>query len=214
MKTIALVSQKGGSGKSTLTVHMAVIAGNSRIIDLDPQGSSLFWFNLRKAETPSLLACGHKELPQALAQADRDGIQFAFIDTAPHAAAAAAAALRGCDLALIPMRPSCFDLAAVSSTIEYASVLAPSYAVVLNACPANRGIAEGGVTVEAKRALEALGARYTEAMVGNRAALAHAVTSGLAASEFDPVGKAAFEIRTLWFEVQQMLGANSHAEAR
>jgi chromosome partitioning protein len=206
MKTIALVSQKGGSGKSTLTVHLAVMAKNSRIIDLDPQGSSLFWFNRRKAETPSLVACGHRDLPAALARAVRDGIEWAFIDTAPHDGTAAMSALRAADLAIIPMRPTAFDLAAISQTIDGAATLARPYRVVLNACPVGRGIAEGSLTIEAKQALLKLGAPYMSSMVSQRVALAHAINSGEAVSEFEPSGKASLELRMLWMEVQDRLG--------
>jgi chromosome partitioning protein len=206
MKTIALISQKGGSGKSTLTVHMAVLAKNSRIIDLDPQGSALFWFNRRKAETPSLVACHHWNLPVALAQAARAGIEWAFVDTAPHDGQAVMSALRASDLALIPMRPTAFDLAAVAQTIDQAATLVRPYAVVLNACPVGRGVAEGSLTVEAKRALKALGAPHMGAMVSQRVALAHAITSGLAVSEFEPSGKASLELRMLWMEIQDKLG--------
>jgi chromosome partitioning protein len=211
MKTIALISQKGGSGKSTLTVHMAALAKNSRIIDLDPQGSSLFWFNRRKAETPSLVSCGWRDLAAALARADRDGIEWAFVDTAPRDdGACVAAVLRSSDLALVPMRPAAFDLAAAAQTINLATKLGWAYAVVLNACPVGRGIAEGSLTVDAKRALKNLGAPYMDAMISQRVALAYAVATGQAVCEFDPVGKAAFEIRALWFEVQQMLGGTKN----
>jgi chromosome partitioning protein len=207
MKTIALISQKGGSGKSTLTVHLAAMAKNSRIIDCDPQGSSLFWFNRRKADTPSLVSCHWRELAQALAQADRAGIEWAFVDTAPrHEGAAAAAILRASDLALVPMRPSAFDLAAAAQTIEAANKLDWPYAVVLNACPANRGIAEGSLTSGAKRALKALGAPYMGAMISQRAALAYAIVTGLAVTEFEPTGKASLEMRMLWMEIQNRLG--------
>jgi chromosome partitioning protein len=206
MRTIALISQKGGSGKSTLTVHLAVLAKSARIIDLDPQGSALFWFNRRQAETPSLVACGYRDLPIALAQAQRSGIEWAFIDTSPHDGAQVAAALRASDLALVPMRPSSFDLAAISQTIDQAEKLARPYAVVLNACPVGRGIAESSLTREAKMALKALDAPYMGAMVSQRAALAHAVITGQAVSEYDPCGKAALEIRLLWMEIRQMLG--------
>jgi chromosome partitioning protein len=215
MKTIALISQKGGSGKSTLTVHMAVMAGNSRIIDLDPQGSSRFWFELRKAETPTLVSCGHRDLSVALGQAARDGIEWAFIDTAPHDGVAATTALKEADLSLIPMRPTCFDFAAITTTTVHANRVGRPYAVVLNAAPVGRGIAEGSTTVDARKALDSIGAPYLDAMVSHRVALSQAVTAGLSVTEFDPVGKASLEIRMLWLEVQSMLllGGQRHAQA-
>ena len=67
MKTVAIISQKGGSGKTTIAVHLAVCAERAKkriaIIDLDPQGSALEWFNRREAETPEVV----RAVPEQLA---------------------------------------------------------------------------------------------------------------------------------------------------
>ena len=88
MRTLALASQKGGAGKSTLVVHLAVEAMNAgetvRIIDTDPQGSSIAWGDARGIE-PIVEATDAGRIVDALKRAKRDGITFAIIDSAPRA---------------------------------------------------------------------------------------------------------------------------------
>ena len=84
MKSIAFLSQKGGSGKTTLVVHIAVAASKSEqviLIDTDPQGSATAWGQARKSKPPTV----HKTTPSALAEVLRktDGT-LAIIDTPPH----------------------------------------------------------------------------------------------------------------------------------
>lgn len=209
MHTIALTAQKGGAGKSTLTVHLAALAdaeaGPAIILDIDPQGSSRFWFNLRKAERPLLVQCSHRDIPSTLVAAKREGIQWAFIDCPPRAdGAAIASALRGADLALCPMRPSAFDLAAISETLEAARRLGRPHIVVINAAPVPRGDKEVSLVTEARQALETMGTRCMAATISQRAALSHALAGGLSVHEFDPEGKATAEVRCLWKEVKAL----------
>ena len=56
MKTIAIKSQKGGAGKSTLARNLAVAYSKAALIDLDPQGSTSAWWEQRDAEWPQLFA--------------------------------------------------------------------------------------------------------------------------------------------------------------
>ena len=209
MHTIAITAQKGGAGKSTLTVHLAALAdaeaGPALILDIDPQGSSRFWFNIRKAEKPLLVQCSHRDIAPTLAAAKREGIQWAFIDCPPRAdGAAIASALRAADLALCPMRPSAFDLAAISETLEAARRLARPHIVVINAAPVPRGEKEASLVTEARQALETMGTRCMTATISQRAALSHALAGGLAVHEFDPEGRATAELRNLWNEVKAL----------
>ena len=76
MKTIAIVSQKGGAGKTTLALHIATAAEaaglSAAIIDLDPQASAAGWGDSRQGEAPVVVALPHTRLPQGL-QAATDG---------------------------------------------------------------------------------------------------------------------------------------------
>lgn len=122
MKTIAIVSQKGGAGKTTLALHIATAAEaaglSAAIIDLDPQASAAGWGDSRQGEAPVVVALPHTRLPQGLQAATDGGAELVVIDTAPHSEAAAMAATRAADLVLIPCRAGILDLRAIGSTAE------------------------------------------------------------------------------------------------
>ena len=93
MLTVALISQKGGAGKTTLACALAVAAvrtGLSTVlVDLDPQGSAATWHDLRTADTPIFTRTTEERLTRVLAAAGNTDADLAVIDTAPHVAAAA-----------------------------------------------------------------------------------------------------------------------------
>ncbi len=117
MFTVAILSQKGGSGKTTLTLHLAVASGRAgkaaAVIDLDPQASAAGWKDSRPGEAPVVVPVPPSRLPHALQAAKSGGAQLTLIDTAPHAAEAALAAAEAADLILIPCRPGILDLRAI-----------------------------------------------------------------------------------------------------
>jgi chromosome partitioning protein len=202
MRTIALASRKGGAGKSTLAAHLSVLANKpgspSLLIDTDPQASIGFWYSLRKDETPLLASCEARELAGLLDAARREAISWCFIDSPPHNSPAIAEVIRLADLTLIPMRAGAFDLAASAATIELARNNGGKFMVVLNAVPPRRGPLDAGITTEARKALEALGAPVWEGAITARAAFSYALTAGLAVSEFDPGSLACYEVNQLW----------------
>src|SRR5215217_3345986 len=111
MPTVGLIASKGGAGKTTLAVHLAVLAGDVLLVDLDPQRSAAEWAETRAAELPELAALGEeddpRDLPEALAASER---RWKFVDTAPHDLAAARIVASTVDLVLIPTRPGVLDL--------------------------------------------------------------------------------------------------------
>src|ERR1035437_699763 len=139
MKTIAIISQKGGAGKTTLAIHLAVAAILAKkmtaIIDLDPQASATGWGDHRKSDEPAVVSAQPARLPQVLDAAREQGVALAVIDTAPHSESTALAAARLSDLILIPCRPAILDLRAIHSTIDLAKLAGKPSAVVLNAVP-------------------------------------------------------------------------------
>src|SRR4029077_12002288 len=101
MKTVAILSQKGGAGKTTLALHLAVAAEQggqlAAVIDLDPQASAAGWKDSRKAETPVVVSVPSTRLPQALEAARSGGADFDIIDSAPHGLEVAFAAAEAAD---------------------------------------------------------------------------------------------------------------------
>jgi chromosome partitioning protein len=197
MRSIAFLSQKGGSGKTTLAVHTAVAAQQARervaIVDTDPQKSAISWSDQRQAETPVVVAAAASELVKVLAAAKQDSMTLAIVDTAPHAAPDAARVASLVDLLVIPVRPSAFDLGAVAVTVAMVEALQTKAVLVLSACPSR-----SPEIAEAREVLKGYGLPIFPGEITDRRAFARAVASGRAVTEFDPDGKAALEIRSLW----------------
>jgi chromosome partitioning protein len=197
MKTLAIVAQKGGCGKTTLAVHMAVCAARSKfrtaLIDIDPQGSAADWNESRPKEKrlDAIKATGG-QLAALLKQAKNAGADLTIVDTAPHANSEAAEAAKLADLILIPCRPSRFDLKTMSTSLEVARLAKTRAVIVINAAP------RGRLADEARAALEGQGATVLEPVMQQRAAYSHAVIDGQAVHEYEPDGKAADEIDALF----------------
>ena len=106
MWTVAILSQKGGSGKTTLALHLGVAAERAgqvaAVIDLDPQASAAQWKDSRPIETPVVVSMPAARLAQALDTARGAGADLALIDSAPHAGDDALAAAEAADLVLYP----------------------------------------------------------------------------------------------------------------
>jgi chromosome partitioning protein len=204
VKTIAVVAQKGGAGKTTLAIHLAVAAERDEktaaVIDLDPQASAATWSDVRAGETPAVVSAQPNRLSIVLQEAERCGAEFAIIDTSPNSESASLAAARAADLVLIPCRPHLFDLQAVSTTIELARIANKPFAIVLNAVPA-----QGRLGQETAAVLQRLSVTTAPIQLGHRAAYYHCLTRGQVASEYDPLGKAAEEVFALYRWVKAQL---------
>jgi len=122
MKTLAIISQKGGAGKTTLALHLAVAAERdgkqSAIIDLDPQASAASWGDSRVKETPVVVSAQPSRLDKVLAATKSAGATLAIIDTAPHSESASLAVARAADFIIVPCRPAVLDLRAISHSID------------------------------------------------------------------------------------------------
>src|SRR4026209_9653 len=120
MRVLALASQKGGSGKTTLSGHLAVQAqragaGPVVLIDIDPQGSLADWWNEREAEYPAFAQTTVARLSNDLAILRQQGFKLAVIDTPPAITMAIQSVISVAELIVIPTRPSPHDLRAVGA---------------------------------------------------------------------------------------------------
>ncbi len=197
MKTVAILSRKGGTGKTTLAVHLSVAAERAghttALIDLDPQASAVSWSDKREGGTPAVISAHSSRLPDLLATAEQSGVDLAIIDTAAHAETSALAAARAATLALIPCRPASLDLLAIGATVDVVKLAkVPAY-VVFNGAPAR-----GNLTNEARRAVEAYDVPCAPCSIGQRIAFVHALIDGLTVQEAEPTGKASHEINALY----------------
>lgn len=154
MPVIAIISQKGGAGKTTLALHLAAQAEASGqvalIIDTDPQATASQWGAWRDKAAPEVIDSPPPRLAAKIEAAQGLGAQFIIIDTPPHAGDAATAAMNAADLILIPCRPSGFDLAAIETTARLVKMFAKPAYVIFNGGSANapRLYQEAGDAVE------------------------------------------------------------------
>jgi chromosome partitioning protein len=213
MKTIAIISQKGGAGKTTLAVHLATTATEAghaaAIIDLDPQATAASWADRREASVPEVISGQAIRLPTLLKAAGENGAGFLVLDTAPNADQTASLAARSADLVLIPCRPSAFDLEAIETTLLLAKTAGKPAYVVLNAVPPRSGIGK-----EAAEGLAGRGAKVAPHQLVQRAAFTHSVIDGRTAQEFEPHGKAAEEMRQLYRWVCSIVDMPIHGHDR
>ena len=206
MPTLAIVSQKGGSGKTTLAINLAVTASaegqRACVIDTDPQATAATWADWRGDRQPEVITCPPARLGKTIQAAGKAGAQLIVIDTPPHADAAAREAVRAADLVLIPTRPRAFDLHAIEATAELVRYAGKPGFVVFNAVPPRATNLIGEVT----EFVESLDLAVCPVRFGDRGAFHHYSSAGEVASEGDPDGKAAHEVAALWQWVRQQLG--------
>lgn len=198
MPTIAIVSQKGGSGKTTLAVHLATRAAQAKhescVIDTDPQATAAAWSDWRGDFLPVVVTSPPARLGRTIEGAKKNGVDFVVIDTPPHADAAAREAIKAADLVLIPSKPRAFDLHALEPIADLVSFAGKPAYVVLNSVPAGATV----LTEEARQSAKAMGLKLCPVMLGDRAAFHRSSAKGETAGEIDPEGKAAKEIEKLW----------------
>ena len=208
MDVIAIVAQKGGTGKTTLAVSLAVAADRAgrtvAIVDLDPQASASNWGDRREADSPVVVSAQPARLEHVVSAAKEQGADLLLIDTPPRAEQAAMAAARAASLILIPCRPAIYDLETVSTTVELVRYAGDKpFAIVLNGVPAR-----GPKRVQATEVLESMNLPVCPAAFGYRAAFDHAGSLGLNAQEYEPRGKAAEEIQHVYRFVSKLVNTS------
>jgi chromosome partitioning protein len=202
MRTIAFVSQKGGSGKSTIASSLAVAAHEMEekvcVIDMDTQGSLINWARIRAAGDIQVLASGAARLPTLLASLERQGVTLGLLDTPGAEGAASSAAMQAADLNIVPSRLSLFDLWASARTRTALEAIGANFVFLLNQCPAAQQAARIQDGVEA---LEEMG-RLISPPILARMEYQEAARQGRGVTELNPCGAAAQEMRGLWRSIK------------
>jgi len=209
MKTIALISQKGGAGKTTLAVHLAAAAaerGRVLLMDIDPQGSAMEWANRRGDKAPDVTATHPATIGKEIERARAEGYDLVILDTAPHADHVALQAARAADMVVVPCRPATFDIAAISATLDLCKLANKQSVVVLNAAPIRSKVVD-----EAADAVRERGGTVSPVVIRQRVAFQHCLIDGRTAAEFEPDGAAASEIAELLATLQTEKPANTSA---
>ena len=212
MKTLAIISQKGGVGKTTLATALAVAAEKTgraaAVFDLDPQASAAFWHDTREADSPAVIATPAARLGHMLKAAGEGGCELAIIDAPPFAKDIAFEAAEQADYILIPTRPAVLDVMAMTKTLELVQHYRKPSSIVLTFCPT-----QGKELGDTEEAISALGAELAPVRIHNRIAYSRAQQTGLTAQELDPIGKAADEIERLYEYVCMHLYAETRRRA-
>jgi len=213
MQTLALIAQKGGTGKTTLALSLAVAAEAAGlsvlVVDLDPQASACRWGDRRTTDTPAVIDAQPARLAAALAKAAQAGVDLAIVDTPARVEQAALEAAKAADLVLIPCKPSILDIETIRTTAELVggrSARPPM--VVLNAVPA-----QGSRHAQAAEAVAGIGLSVAPVPIGQRVAFEYATQAGQAVTEYEPDGRAADEVRQLYTSIRRILDTSTdHAD--
>jgi len=211
MHIIALVTQKGGTGKSTLAIGLAIAAMQDghkvRLLETDPQGTVSNWRARRTAAEPLVeTASAALDIEQKLAAFERSGVTLAIVDTAGGNNPAMDAVIAAADLCLIPARPSPADIEATAPTLRTIRDNDKPFAFVLNQTPVRSyRLAEAAEALsDAAVALDVMGVLALPCIV-LRNDQQDALGAGLSVTEYASTGKSAEEIRSLWSWVWRKL---------
>ncbi len=214
MPTIAIISQKGGAGKTTLALHLAAAAQDAGrvalIIDTDPQATASQWAAWRQDAPPEVIDSPPPRLAAKVDAATGQGADFIVIDTPPHADSAARAAVEVADLVLIPCRPSAFDLSAIQTTAKLVQLLRKPAFVVFTAGAPNAP----RIYQEAGELVDSFGTPPCPVTIPDRAAYRHASGEGRTVMEYEPTGKAAEDIRQFYAWTCRQVGLSTPKPAR
>lgn len=196
MRVICLASQKGGSGKTTLSGHLAVEAdragmGPVALIDVDPQGSLADWWNQRQAETPFFVKTSLERLRDDLTELKRAGVGLVVIDTPPAITMAIQEVIGVSDFVVIPTRPSPHDLRAVGATVKLVHKCRKPLVFVVNAATPRARI-----TSEAAIALSQFGT-VAPVTIHQRTDFATSMIDGRTVMEVSENGRSSLEVRSL-----------------
>lgn len=204
---IAVVSQKGGSGKTTLALHLAASSIHAKmpacIVDTDPQATAAAWGDWRGDFLPVVVTSPPARLTRTIDNALKQDVDVVVIDTPPHAEAAMREAIKAADIVLIPSRPRAFDLHALEAVADLVSLADKPAYVVFNAVPA-RATKQ---VADSTKAAEELGLKVCPITFGERADFHRSSAKGEVAAEIDAGGKAAKEAAELWKWVKKQLKA-------
>lgn len=200
-RSVAIISSKGGVGKTTLVINLAgaAVSAGERVLvlDADPQRSCVAWAGSRDGDGLRVERIETAGVESRLRLAASEGFTRCYVDTAPRYSASLSTLAQAVDYAVVPLRPSACDLAALDKSLSIIVSAGKPGCLALNACPARAPEVE-----ETREALSGLGLPIAPD-IGERRAFGRAFASGQTIAEHSPHGAATTEIRNLFTFIEK-----------
>ncbi len=208
MHVIAVLNQKGGSGKTTIATHLAralqLDGADVLLVDSDPQGSARDWAAVREDQPLTVVGIDRPTIDRDLKNVARK--DFVVIDGAPQAADLAVSAIKAADFVLIPVQPSPYDIWATADLVELVKQRIEITDGRLQAAfVVSRAIKGTKIGAEVAEALAGYGLPVLESRITQRVIYPGTAASGTTVMDTEPAGDAAAEVHALAMELKQKL---------
>lgn len=203
MLKVAFFNSKGGAGKSTLAVHVGVVAAFDQrvaLLDADPQGTLRAWREMRQVDAPTVMATKASTLAHDLADLEKRGVQLAIVDCPPYITAESAKLVSLVDFVVVPVQPTMPDISGCQFAISIIKAARKPFVFIINRAPAR--------APEVALAINALKghAEVCPITVGNRRAFSRALMSGQSVTEFNARSAASAEASSACLWVLKKVG--------
>ena len=207
MKTISVVAQKGGVGKTTLCINLSIaasLAGHRvALLDTDPQQSTAQWHQkYRTEDSPAFAPTAEHNLADRLSVLAEHEADYVFVDTPPASDATAMAVIRASDLNIIPFTPEIMAIDANRLTKDNITAAKAKACLVINRAPPDAYTIQ---RADLAAAAQSYSLPICDTWLSRRADYEKAERAGQAVMEFDPKSPATKEILALWEELEGMV---------
>lgn len=218
MKNIAVVARKGGSGKTTVAVNLAIAAHRRgcrvQLADTDPQGSAAEVMKVRQAPGPEVLRLSGDQLFRLQKTSPGSGMDLTILDTPAASEDTIGHAIALAQLSLLVVRPTFLDIAAALQTARILRGLRKPGLILLNQAPVPRAGAEPPAVKRALEALRLMQLPVAPVVLRSRALYQTTLASGQSVEELAPGNPAADEVAQLWDYIERFaFGARSSSAA-
>ncbi|ANC47755.1 MULTISPECIES: ParA family partition ATPase [Pseudomonadota] len=208
MQVIAVLNQKGGSGKTTIATHLAralqLDGADVLLVDSDPQGSARDWAAVREDQPLTVVGIDRPTIDRDLKNVARK--DFVVIDGAPQAADLAVSAIKAAHFVLIPVQPSPYDIWATADLVELVKQrIEVTDGKLQAAFVVSRAIKGTRIGAEVTEALNGYGLPVLESRITQRVSYPGTAAAGSTVMDAEPDSDAAAEVRALANEIKQKL---------